>query len=420
MVRKIVPRMVEWEKSDMANVVVVKGAGDRALCAGGDVAALAKDNLEKPEGWKTSADYFGLEYKLDHLVATYGKPYVSFMDGITMGGGVGLSMHAPFRVATERTVFAMPETTIGFFPDVGASFFLPRLDGAVGTYLALTSERLTGANVLYSGVATHYLHSSSLPDVEARLSELQFRDDDTLAQRLALVNATLNEFSTGLPHDQPMQIAGDIRRAVDRCFGRDSVDAIVEALKAERATPQTEEWAQRQLQTLTKRSPTSVHVALRQMRAARDWDIAETFRREHQMATRFMQHPDFSEGVTALLVRKEKPTWQPASLEDVKDSKAVTDPFFAYDEKAKLDLLSDRTYDQYPHAQYGVPSERDVERLINAPGATPLTPKQLFEALVAPRHGQQGISAVLKDIFERKVVVDDKGHAKWVDVAAKL
>ncbi len=139
----------EWEKSQMANVVIIKGAGEKAFCAGGDVAALAQLNRDGADGQRKSQEYFGLEYKLDHLIATYSKPYVAFMDGITMGGGVGLSVHAPFRIATERTVFAMPECSIGFFPDVGGSFFLPRLlEGEVGTYLALTSARLTGVNVL--------------------------------------------------------------------------------------------------------------------------------------------------------------------------------------------------------------------------------------------------------------------------------
>lgn len=147
MARKIIPRLREWSQSQLANVIIIKGNG-RAFCAGGDVAALAELNQQGTEGQQQSSDYFGLEYKLDHLIATYSKPYVAFMDGITMGGGVGLSVHAPFRIATENTVFAMPETTIGFFPDVGASFFLPRMDGQMGTYLALTSEQLKGVDVL--------------------------------------------------------------------------------------------------------------------------------------------------------------------------------------------------------------------------------------------------------------------------------
>lgn len=132
----------------MINAVIMKGAGEKALCAGGDVAVLAQWNQEGPEGQARSNDYFASEYQLDHLIATYSKPYIAFMDGFTMGGGVGLSVHAPFRIATERTAFAMPETTIGFFPEVGGSFFLPRLDGYLGRYLALTSERLQGVQCL--------------------------------------------------------------------------------------------------------------------------------------------------------------------------------------------------------------------------------------------------------------------------------
>lgn len=147
MARKIIARLKEYQKSQMVTAVIIKGQG-RAFCAGGDVAALALWNKEGREGQQRSMDYFALEYKLDHLIATYPKPYIAFMDGITMGGGVGLSVHAPFRIATENTVFAMPETTIGFFPEVGASFFLPRMDGRMGTYLALTSEQLKGVDVL--------------------------------------------------------------------------------------------------------------------------------------------------------------------------------------------------------------------------------------------------------------------------------
>lgn len=132
----------------MANVVIMRGAGEKALCAGGDVATLAQWNQQGAEGQQKSRDYFAVEYKLDHLIATYTKPYIAFMDGITMGGGVGLSVHAPFRIATERTKMAMPETGIGFFPEVGGSFFLPRLDGKLGTYMALTGEMLVGVNAL--------------------------------------------------------------------------------------------------------------------------------------------------------------------------------------------------------------------------------------------------------------------------------
>jgi 3-hydroxyisobutyryl-CoA hydrolase len=409
MIRKIIPRMIEWEKSDMAGVVVMKGAGEKSLCAGGDVAALAEFNKESANGWKKSAEYFALEYKLDHYIATYQKPYISFMDGITMGGGVGLSIHAPLRIATEKTVFAMPETTIGFFPDVGASFFLPRMNGSVGTYLALTSERLSGANVFYSGIATHYLHSTSLPDLEARLAELRFRDDDDMGTRLSIVNETLEEFNTGLPYDQPIQLGGEIRRAIDRCFNKNNIVDIMAALKEEKG--ETEEWAKKQLDTLQKRSPTAVHVALRQMRVGGNWDIAETFEREHQIASQFMQHPDFTEGVTALLVRKEKPKWQPESLDAIPTSENVSKPFFEYDENQKLGLFTDRTYSEYPYLQLGIPTEKEIQAAVTN---NALTPKQLLKKIVTSRNNRQGISEVAKEIISRKTTVDSEGMAKWL------
>ncbi|KAM6522286.1 3-hydroxyisobutyryl-CoA hydrolase [Fusarium falciforme] len=408
MIRKIVPRLVEWEKSDLANVVVMKGAGEKSLCAGGDVAALAHLNQQE-DGWKKSAEYFALEYKLDHYIATYQKPYIAFMDGITMGGGVGLSAHAPFRIATEKTVFAMPETTIGFFPDVGASFFLPRMNGSVGTYLALTSDRLTGPNVFYSGIATHYLHSTSLPDLEARLAELRFRDSDDLPARLALINETLEEFCTGLPYDQPMALSGEIRRAIDRCFNKNTISDIIAALESERGA--TEEWAQKQIKTLHKRSPTAVHVALRQMRVGGEWDIAETFKKEHQISTKFMQHPDFTEGVTALLIRKETPKWQPESLEDIATKDNVTKPFFEFDPKSDIELFTDRTYSEYPHQSLGVPTEKEIRKVLSDGS---YSQEELANIVIASRRGRQGISEVVKEIIARKTDVDARGKARWV------
>ncbi|KAL6924769.1 hypothetical protein ACHAPO_005457 [Fusarium lateritium] len=409
MIRKIVPRLVEWEKSDLANVVVLKGTGSKALCAGGDVAALARLNQGSEDGWKKSAAYFALEYKLDHYIATYKKPYIAFMDGITMGGGVGLSAHAPFRIATERTIFAMPETNIGFFPDVGASFFLPRMNGSVGTYLALTSAQLQGPDAFYAGIATHYLDSTSLPDLEARLAELRFQDSDTLPERMALINQTLEEFCTGLPYDKPMRLAGHIRQAIDRCFNRHTVSEIIAALEAE-DDPSTKEWAQKQLEILHRKSPTALHVALRQMRVGGEWDIAEAFKREHQIATKFMQHHDFVEGVSAVLIRKDKPTWEPKSLADIGGTN-VAKPFFEYDSTKELELFTDHTYNEHPYQGLGVPTEKEIEKVLSKGTCTR---EELTNKIVASRNGRQGISEVVTEIIDRKTVVDDKGKAVWV------
>ncbi|OTA94849.1 hypothetical protein M434DRAFT_394365 [Hypoxylon sp. CO27-5] len=414
MIRKIFPRLVEWEKSDMANVVVMKGAGDKAFCAGGDVATLAAQNKQGPEGQRKSVDYFALEYQLDHYIATYQKPYIAFMDGITMGGGVGLSVHAPFRIATERTVFAMPETTIGFFPDVGASFFLPRMAGSVGTYLALTSDRLTGANVFYSGIATHYLHSTSLPNLESRLAELRFKDYDTMEDRLAIIEMTIEEYATGLPHGEPIFLGGELRKAIDRCFSKNNVDSIIAALKEE--TGPTKAWAEKTLDTLHHRSPTSVHVALRQMRVGRDWSIAETFEREHQIAARFMIHPDFVEGVTAQLSKerpKPTPKWQPASLEDIEPGSNIAEPFFqTTGGPPKLRLATDRDYSEYPYQSFGVPTELDVELLVRE---GKLSSHEIREEFVRRKNGRQGISTIVDEILARKTTINQDGKAEWND-----
>jgi len=407
----------------MANVIIISGAGDKAFCAGGDVAALAQLNTSGASGQQQSKDYFALEYQLDHLIATYPKPYVALMDGITMGGGVGLSVHAPFRIATERTVFAMPETTIGFFPDVGGSFFLPRLDGQLGTYLALTADRLVGVEVFYAGVATHYLHSSSLPALTARLADLVFPDYAPLQARNAILDATIAEFTTGLPHDKPMRLAGPLRAAIDRCFAPDSVAGILAALAAEAASSgpdsATASWAATTLTALHARSPTSVHVALRQMRLGRRWSIADTFQREHHIASRFMSHPDFVEGVSARLLRKPPttPVWDPPSLEAVDD--AVTESFFRFEGAERLPLLRqgrEADYVEYPHAAaIGLPREREVERFVREGGRTR---REVLERFVGGLGGRVGAREKVEDVLGRMTEVRGGGGKELVWVAA--
>ncbi|KAK6435511.1 3-hydroxyisobutyryl-CoA hydrolase [Oleoguttula sp. CCFEE 5521] len=415
MARKLIPRLQEWEKSQLANVVVIKGEG-RAFCAGGDVTALAQDNQKGAEGQQASKDYFGLEYQLDHQIATYSKPYVAFIDGITMGGGVGLSVHAPFRIATENTVFAMPETTIGFFPDVGASFFLPRMDGELGMYLALTSEQLKGVNVFYAGIATHYLHSTSLPSLEARLAELQFKDSATLQSRLQIINSTIEEFATGLPHDQSIAapVGGQIRAAVDYVFQpANNFDDIIAALEGlEQTQSDIEEirsWAKRTRETILQRSPTSARVTLRQLREGGKWSIAETFRREHLIASRFMEHADFVEGVSSLLIRKPKttPKWSPGSSAEV--SEQDIDAFF--DGTPGLQLMGTGDYLDYPHAWVGLPREGEVEAYVSKKGG--LTKDAVVSHFEEGNGGKQGTREKLEEILARKTTEGGDGSVTW-------
>jgi 3-hydroxyisobutyryl-CoA hydrolase len=391
MARKIIPRLQEWAKSDMAGVVIMKGNG-RAFCAGGDVAELAKWNQEGPEGQQRSSDYFGLEYKLDHLIATYTKPYVAFMDGITMGGGVGLSIHAPFRIATENTLFAMPETTIGFF--------LPRMEGALGTYLALTSEQLKGVDAFYHGVATHYIHSSTLQQLESRLAELQFPDYMPLNERFKIINATIEEFSTGLPSPTP-HISGALRKTIDSVFHADQPDiaAIMTSLqtvaKSSTTPKDIQTWAKKTVETIQTRSPISVSVTLQQMRIGRQWSIAQTFQKEYDIASTFMSHPDFVEGVTARLINrtKKRPKWSPNNLDAV--LKRDVDAFFA-SQDTKLPLISQVDYREYPHAWIGLPREEEILR--EAGGKTH---QDVVEVLLERYEGKQGVREKIAEVLAR-------------------
>ncbi|EEP80172.1 conserved hypothetical protein [Uncinocarpus reesii 1704] len=390
-------------------MVLISGAGEKAFCAGGDVATLAQQNTEGKEGQQKSKDFFSLEYQLDHLIATYSKPYIAILDGITMGGGVGLSVHAPFRIATEKTLFAMPETTIGFFPDVGGSFFLPRLDGEIGTYLALTSERLAGVQAFYSGIATHYLHSSTLSQMVSRLSELTFKDYASLAERLDVVNSTISEFSTGLP-DEPILLAGSLRESIDRCFSGSTVEEILAALEAETVNT---EWAQKTIKTLKTRSPTALKVTLRQLRVGREWSIAETFQREEKIAGHFMEHPDFVEGVSARLINRPptEPNWKPATLEEV--TTQDVDEFFRIPQgEQRLSLLNpEADYTEYPHARFALPSEAEIEKFVRE-NSTSKT--QIVKAFEAKWREKEGVRAKVTEVLNRKTKSTDKGR-QWID-----
>ncbi|KAJ1932018.1 3-hydroxyisobutyryl-CoA hydrolase, partial [Kickxella alabastrina] len=182
MVQSIRRHLQEWRQSDLCDIVILRSNSAKAFCAGGDVVDVSN---KWTRGDRSAAmRFFQDEYQTNHLIATYEKPLVALLNGYTMGGGVGLSMHAPFRVATESTVFAMPETKIGFFPDVGATFFLPRMDGQTGTYLGLTGQRLKGRDLLYAGIATHYVPSERLPMLEKRLQEIGTRDHAVINQAI--------------------------------------------------------------------------------------------------------------------------------------------------------------------------------------------------------------------------------------------
>lgn len=420
MVNKITPRMVEWTNSDVARTIVLKGAGGKALCAGGDITALATGIAKNGrEGANVATQFFKEEYELNQLIATYPKPYVALMHGITMGGGVGLSVHAPFRVATEKTMFAMPETDIGFFPDVGGSFFLPRLDGETGMYLALTSDRLKGYDVVSAGVATHYVPESQLPALEARLAEIISDDSVVPTDPFNLVNNVLEEFAEDAPEGYSYSLSGARRELIDRAFGKESVEEIIEELQKDGS-----EWALKTSKTILARSPTSVKTTFQALRNGRDIDFNEALKREHRLSEQFMNHPDFVEGVTAKLLTKpaRAPEWKPSTIGEVSTG-FVSGFLKPLEDSTTPDIEfinANETFTEYPH-KFGLPSEKDIQDYITGNDGSDrefkVSKDEVFDHFLLQTRSKLGVARKLNEVLARKTKSDptDETLLDWVE-----
>ena len=307
MIRAMHAQLADWTDDAGVERVVIRGAGDRAFCAGGDIRLLRELGLNRdPE----AIALFRGEYRLNTLIKRFPKPYVALIDGTVMGGGVGVSIHGSHRVCAEHISFAMPETGIGLFPDVGATYFLPRLPGRLGTYLALTGARLGQSDALWSGVATHAVS-------RARFDHLM----ESLASH-ADVDLAIDEHAVA---SDPAQIT-ELMPAIDRCFAFPTVEAIIAALQSE--TGALGPWASRTADVLRSRSPLSLKIALRQMQEGRDASFEECMRIEFRIVNRVLQGKDFYEGVRAVILDKDhRPQWQHASPEAVTDEEV--DRYFA-------------------------------------------------------------------------------------------
>ena len=298
MCQAMIDALLAWRDDAAIEAVVIDHSEGRGFCAGGDIRMLAESGAK--DGREARA-FFHTEYRLNHLLFTYAKPVAAFMDGITMGGGVGISQPAKYRVATEHTRFAMPETGIGLFPDVGGGWYLPRLEGRVGAFLALTGARLDGAECLALGLATHYLPSANLAEAKERI-----------AQHPDRIGGILGELSVTAP---PAAITGQIDK-INRLFASDRYEDILAALEKDGG-----EWAQKELGALRTKSPQTCKVALRQLReGAAMPDFAAEMRQEYAIGSRVVQMHDFLEGVRALIVDKDNsPKWDPPTPEAVTD-----------------------------------------------------------------------------------------------------
>ncbi|MBA4354413.1 MAG: enoyl-CoA hydratase [Novosphingobium sp.] len=307
MVHAMTAAMLEWRSDPAVGAVLIDHAEGRGFCAGGDINLLRNSALN--DGGVSGRQFFHDEYQLNHLLLTYGKPVVAFMDGITMGGGVGLSGPATFRVATEATRFAMPETGIGLFPDVGGGWFLSRLKGRMGQYLALTGARLDGAECVWAGLATHYLPAENLAEAKARI-----------AADAGSIPTILRELSAVPPEPKIAAHAQEI----ERLFASNRYEDILAALDAEGS-----DFAQATLKTLATKSPQTCKVALRQLATSLTLpDFAANMAMEYRISARVLTLPDFAEGVRAVIVDKDNtPKWSPATPEGVSD--ALLDTIFA-------------------------------------------------------------------------------------------
>ena len=306
MVHAMTVALWEWRDNSSIQCIMIDHAEGRGFCAGGDIAFLRVSALESGEAGRK---FFHDEYQLNHLLFTYPKSVIAFMDGITMGGGVGISQPAKYRIATENTRFAMPETGIGLFPDVGGGWYLSRLPGRVGQYLALTGARIDGADCLAVGLATHYLPSASLGDAKA-----------AIASNPENVEAILSKASVGAPLAKIVES----RPQIERLFASDVCEEIFAALENDGG-----EWAAKELAGLRTKSPQTCKVALRQLsHGARFADFADNMRMEYRIAARVLTRHDFIEGVRAVIIDKDNaPRWNPATLEGVTDT--LLDEIFA-------------------------------------------------------------------------------------------
>ncbi|KAF9227718.1 3-hydroxyisobutyryl-coenzyme A hydrolase [Gyrodon lividus] len=407
MINLLQPQLELWSKSDLCRMIIGTGLG-RAFCAGGDVATVLNHSLSKATR-PVAIQFFKDEFELDYILSQLPKPYVAVLDGITMGGGVGLAISAPFRVATEKTVFAMPETKIGYCPDVGASYFLSRMDGEVGTYLALTSETLVGREVFEHGLATHYIPSRSIPTLLTHLAEFENPSFTQIHRTIEELHAELDEPSG--------KLTGVIRQVLDSAFRHDSVEEILKSLETLSSSPNTcvSGWAEQTLETLHMRSPTSLKVALSAIRRGKSMTLLEALQMEMGIATAYCSgaSPDFRVGISAVLVDKiqGRPAWSPDKVEDV--SSEILDRFFSEGSAylsgtPQLSLPNYlKTRDLEPMA-FALPTEPEILDMIKSSCKTgPVALSELLLDMDGFIKRKFGTKEKILDIVHRRCEVDD-------------
>jgi enoyl-CoA hydratase/carnithine racemase len=296
------------------NAVLIKGAGEKAFCAGGDIRAIYESYKNQDS---LHRDFFVTEYPLDHLLHGYPKPYIALIDGIVMGGGMGISQGSRLRIVGDRTRMAMPEVAIGFFPDVGASYFLSRLAGSLGPYLALTGVQIRAADALYAGLADVYLPRAGVDLLESELTALTLGGANRSEDWRAAIKGVIQRLA-GV--DLPPAPLAAIRPAIDQHFAAASVPALLASLEGE-SRPQFLEWARQTVDLINTRSPTMLAVTQDLLKRGKSMSLAECLRMELGLVRHCFIQGDFIEGVRAMIIDKDNaPVWRPQHIEEVTDA----------------------------------------------------------------------------------------------------
>ncbi|KGU14674.1 3-hydroxyisobutyryl-CoA hydrolase [Candida albicans P87] len=415
MIELMTPPILEYAKSKENNVIILTSNSPKALCAGGDVAECAVQIRKGNPGY--GADFFDKEYNLNYIISTLPKPYISLMDGITFGGGVGLSVHAPFRVATEKTKLAMPEMDIGFFPDVGTTFFLPRLNDKLGYYVALTGSVLPGLDAYFAGFATHYIKSEKIPQLINRLADLQppaIEDDITVLssnnQYFNQVNDILNNFSEKkLPEDYKFFLSTEDIATINKAFSQDTIDDVLKYLEND-GSP----FARKTLETLLKKPKSSLAVGFELMNHGAKNSIKKQFELEMVSATNIMSIPaeknDFAKGVIHKLVDKIKdpffPKWSDPStvtqqfLSNILSTSKNTDKYLKTPFIKKWFGVD---FEDYPH-QMGLPTNKQVADYISGSDGSNRTylptPAEVFKHFKQKTNNKLGVDEKIKQILD--------------------
>lgn len=464
MCSEIIPRLVEYSKSKAANLVLIKSNSEKAFCSGGDVVQCAKNNLVG-ESLK-SIEFFQNEYNLNYLLSIYGKPIVSLVNGIVMGGGVGLSVHGAFRVVTETTRFAMPETSIGFVSDVGTSYWLPKLDANLGYYLSLTGDELTGYDTLLLGFGTHYVPANRFPELLNRLSEIELPDlsidrrnskifnHNSSSQLFAIVNSAIEEFVEEIPRNHKFKYSPDQLNTIEKCFDPKKnkfVEDIINSLNEDGS-----EFALETIKKLNSKSPLSLSLNWNLLSRNKNATIQESLTRELRLAAKLMtqyRNNDFNDFINNKLIEKKSeiipskyyPSIKdvPASIVDDLVSLDVYNPQLAEastdesENKEALEKLietlnnlkinnfselgeSVSNYSKAPH-HMGLPTQYEIENYVkgskNSSNPPPVTFAETVNYFRTKYNEKAGVTKKVKMVLNRKTHPSpvDEGCIEWTD-----